>query len=255
MRSNHRPRSSLLPGSQRPSLLNLREFLDFFLPPICADCGISNIDVLCHRCHAALPWLETTQADQEGPRPLRSTHAAVAFSGRVRSWIHGFKYPAVGMTQTHPEALEVVKLLARTAAERARGRPPQYIVPVPTHRRRFLERGFNPTYRVALEMARYQGVRLETRTLLRVRNTPPQTGLDARTRVSNMLGAFSCSRQKFSPNDRVWLVDDVITTGATLVNAARALREAGVRDVVGVCLARTVYADSEISAFDRRRSL
>lgn len=158
------------------------------------------------------------------------------------------------MTQTHPDAIAVLKLLARAAAERARDQVPDYIVPVPIHRGRFRERGFNPTYRLALEMSRDQGVRLETQILLRVRNTLPQTGLDARTRMSNVAGAFSCQAENLSPHDRVWLVDDVITTGATLVNAARALRLAGARDIVGVCLARTLQSNSRTSEFSHRLS-
>ena len=243
MRIVVRSRSSTTPGSERSSTLTFQELLDFLIPPGCAACGVLCREVLCETCHAALPWLDASESGQAGPAPLQSTVAAVAFSGEVRNWIHRFKYPAKGISQTHPEAIAVVQLLARAAADRARDIPPSYVVPVPAHRRRFQRRGFNPTYRVALEIARHQGVRLETQLLARVRDTAPQAGLDRRTRLANMLGAFACPMRKLYPSDRVWLVDDVITTGATLANAARALQQAGIRDVVGICLARPCHPD------------
>ena len=72
--------------------------------------------------------------------------------------------------------------------------------------------------------------------LVRLRDTPSQTGLDAAARRRNVLGAM---RARHSAPERVWLVDDVITTGATLREAARALRAAGARRVVALAAART----------------
>jgi predicted amidophosphoribosyltransferase len=73
--------------------------------------------------------------------------------------------------------------------------------------------------------------------LRRVRDTPSQTGLDRRGRLGNVAGCFAPGRRL--PGPHVWLVDDVVTTGATLGEAARALRASGARSVAAVCLART----------------
>jgi len=72
-----------------------------------------------------------------------------------------------------------------------------------------------------------------------VRDTPSQTGLDRRARARNVAGAFRVRRGARIPS-RVWLVDDVVTTGATLREAARALRHAGARRIVAICVARTL---------------
>ena len=74
--------------------------------------------------------------------------------------------------------------------------------------------------------------------LVRTRDTPTQTGLDRRARARNVAGAFRATTASSLPG-RVWLVDDVVTTGATLFEAARALRRVGAGAVVGVCVART----------------
>jgi predicted amidophosphoribosyltransferase len=107
---------------------------------------------------------------------------------------------------------------------------------VPQHPRRLRARGFSPAREVARVVARAAGARLSARALLRTRDTPSQTGLARAARERNVRGAF---RARASVPPRVWLVDDVVTTGSTLAEAARALRGAGAREVVGVCVAWT----------------
>ncbi len=80
---------------------------------------------------------------------------------------------------------------------------------------------------------------MDTRALRRLRDTPSQTGLDRRERRRNVAGAFRCRRRVARV---VWLVDDVVTTGATLSECARVLRRSGARRVVGLCAARTPFA-------------
>ena len=138
-----------------------------------------------------------------------------------------------------PEAMAVVRMLARVAAHHARDLPPAHIVAIPAHRKRFRQRGFNPAYLLAREISLHQTVSLERRWLTRVRNTTPQYGLDTKHRISNVAHAFECRIRKTHERGRVWLVDDVVTTGATLNDAARALLQAGFEEVVGICLART----------------
>ena len=80
---------------------------------------------------------------------------------------------------------------------------------------------------------------MDTQTLRRLRDTPSQTGLNRRARQRNVAGAFRCNGRVARV---VWLVDDVVTTGATLSECARVLRRSGARRVVGLCAARTPFA-------------
>lgn len=114
--------------------------------------------------------------------------------------------------------------------------PPDCVVPVPLHRRRIAQRGFNPAVTLARELARTRGVPLAATALRRVRDTESQTGLGRAERRANVRAAF---RARPGLPARVWLVDDVVTTGATLEECARALRRAGARQVVALCAART----------------
>lgn len=114
---------------------------------------------------------------------------------------------------------------------------PQLIVPVPLHGSRLGQRGYNQALELARPLARATGIPVRDDLLRRVRATPAQTGLDARTRRRNLRDAFALVAPGGLP-DHVVLLDDVMTTGATLREAARVLRRAGVRRVDAWALAR-----------------
>jgi ComF family protein len=154
----------------------------------------------------------------------------------VASFVHRFKYPRPGILGLDPAPKALLRQLIAEAAARS---PllPELVVPVPLHRVRLRERGFNPAALLARPLARASRVGFDPLALIRVRNTPSQTGLDRQARRRNVAGAFRSRTQGFPPC--VWLVDDVVTTGATLEAAARALHHGGARCVIALCAART----------------
>lgn len=162
--------------------------------------------------------------------------AAVEFQQPVEGWIRRFKYPRPGLGGLDPAADALVRALALAAAARAPGPPPDLVVPVPSHPSRLRARGFNPASELAAAIAARARLRLGVRALERVRDTPTQTGQGRAARRRNLRGAF---RAGGPAPARIWLVDDVVTTGSTLAEAARALRRAGARSIVGICAART----------------
>ena len=171
--------------------------------------------------------------------PLDAAVSAVWLEPPVATWIHAFKYPARGIAGLAPGPLAAVRELGRRAALRAPGPAPDLVVPVPLHPRRLRERGFNPALAVARAAASAIGAPLDATALERLRDTPTQTGLDAASRRRNLRRAMR-ARRPLPP--RVWIADDVLTTGATAREAARALRAAGAREVVAVAVARTPLA-------------
>ena len=119
------------------------------------------------------------------------------------------------------------------------------VLPVPLHASRQRERGFNQAEVLARGLVRAlssrtagRGPRLETHCLRRTRPTPPQTGLSLRERRENVRGVFEVMRPQTLRGRVVVLVDDVMTTGATLSACARAVREAAPARIVALTLAR-----------------
>jgi ComF family protein len=197
--------------------------LDLLFPPLCQVCGAYGA-AFCPRCQAQAlaggppPGLEgldgcETVGIHEGP--LREAVLKLKFSGR----------------------LSLVEPLSRLLAEQVRPRLPEWsptgLVGVPVHWRRRLARGFNQSEILAASAGRALGVPVLGRTLARTGHRRPQVGLTGAERRENLRGAFRVERP-FPAGSRLLLVDDVRTTGATLLECARTLRAAGAGAVFGV---------------------
>ena len=224
-------------------------WLDLLLPPRCAGCGGTSVRRgLCAPCLRTLPSLTEPAA---APPGVDALVAAFAYRAEVETWMQRFKYPAPGLGGLDATPRAVAELLACESAARAPGPRPDLVVPVPLHPKRLRSRGFNPAGLLARAVARASEAPCDPVALRRLRDTPSQTGLDRRGRRRNVQGAFAARRPL--PR-RVWLVDDVATTGATLAACARALRGAGVRRVVAICAAATPLGDGATSSASAARS-
>lgn len=111
-------------------------------------------------------------------------------------------------------------------------------MPVPLHKQRYKERGFNQAALVAKELAKLKGIEFEKRALVKIKNTLPQTNLMAGPRASNVKGAFSIKHKEKIEGKTVMLVDDVYTTGSTLKECSLTLLAGGVKEVKAVTVAQ-----------------
>jgi ComF family protein len=153
---------------------------------------------------------------------VAATVAPLLYAAPVDRWQPRFKF--------HQD-LAAGRLLAGLLAEACAGSPrPQVVVPVPLHHARLRARGYDQALELARTVARTLRLPLGASLLVRRRATAPQSELDAAARRANLRGAFGVRPRSALPA-HVALVDDVMTTGATLHAAATALREAGVARV------------------------
>jgi ComF family protein len=132
-------------------------------------------------------------------------------------------------------------LLAELLATSLSKRPLQadLVIPVPLSVRRFRERGYNQSMLIARELGSLTSLPApQDGVLARIRDTPPQVGLSAADRLKNMRGAFACVDPSRVRGRRCALLDDVMTTGATLEACAETLRQAGAEKVFGLVVAR-----------------
>lgn len=168
------------------------------------------------------------------PAGLIEMRAAFRFSGSIRQSIHYLKY---GGEYARGPALGA--MLAEQVADHWRLLPPpDLIMPIPLFPRRQRQRGYNQSEILAKAVGEARDVEVAG-YLTRQLDTRPQVGLDASKRRQNVDGAFRCDASAGCLEDRhVLLVDDVITTGATMVSAARAVLDAGAFEVTCLALAR-----------------
>src|SRR5262245_4916506 len=204
--------------------------LELVLPPVCAGCGGGvSAPPLCSGCR-----LPAAGMLGPAPAPLAGWCAATLHVGAAAEWVRRFKYPARGLAGLDAAAEAVAFAAMRALAAEVPGGAPACVVPVPLHPRRLRARGFSPASLLARALAREVRAPFAPARLVRVRDTRSQTELSRAERRRNVAGAFAA---RAPAAGRLWLVDDVVTTGSTLAEAARALRRAGAREVVGVCLA------------------
>jgi len=205
----------------------------------CFLCRGAASAVLCAHCEAELPRLRPPRcprcalASPRGETCGRCLADAPHFDATVAALEYAFPADALVHALKFRGELALAPLLAGLLSERIDGKV-DFVVPVPLSRERLKERGYNQ----ALEIARHLGTRVEIDLCRRARDTAAQMGLPFEDRRRNVRGAFSCSTNVDGLS--IAVVDDVMTTGATLDEMARTLKGAGATRVVNWVLARTL---------------
>lgn len=213
------------------------------IPGVCGLCGgagqwdrcRAGLD-LCVHCEAALPVAfgsGSSSGSGAGPGlstpPVGATRIVAAFHYRppVDFMIRQLKF---GGDRSFARTLGLLLAEARLASE---GPMPELIVPVPLHCDRLRERGYNQALELAHFAGRRLGVRVRAQALLRTRATKAQSGLAAAERSGNVQGCFSADARETVQvgGKRIALVDDVLTTGSTALEAARCLKGAGAAEI------------------------
>ncbi|MFK7863686.1 MAG: ComF family protein [Pseudohongiellaceae bacterium] len=224
------PADCLLCGMATHSALNLCQACTHSLPRSnrpCLHCGIElEIDVeskTCGGCSRARPV-------------YNNCIPAFSYAAPVSKLIGQFKFNgdfAAGAALAH-------LLGSAFTAHYLTRKAPDLIIAVPLHRSRLQARGFNQSLEIAKVIHRMSGIPLAKHALARVKNTKPQTEIEgAKLRKRNLKGAFNYHQETpMTGNHHIALVDDVITTGATVSEAARALFLGGANQVDCFCVAR-----------------
>lgn len=237
---------SILPESWRIALQQRwQNTLSHLLPGSCLLCGAdSRHALLCPACQASLPVLPATCCPQCS---LPTTHGERC--GACLAHPPAFDRVSAGFAYDFPvdRLIQALKYGHQTAIAGHLGKALLHhldaddfdlIVPLPLHPQRLRERGFNQSVEIARGLARQLKRPLDTTSLTRTRPTPPQAHLPLKERQANVRGAFSCSRD-FSGR-RLLLVDDVMTTGATVNECSRILRLHGALTVHVAVVARAL---------------
>ena len=219
--------------------------LDLIYPPRCVLCGAGGA-MLCTSCEASLPrarrprcercWLPKAEAAPcrhclERPLALDAVRALYRYEEGPRRLVHALKY-------RDQSALASLMGQAMASLAREEGLAADLVVPVPLAGARARQRGYNQAALLAKAIASEIEAPI-VEALRRRRSAPPQAqSATAEARRRNVESAFAARRPELIAAKRVLLVDDVVTTGATLDACARVLRSAGAREVMAITFAR-----------------
>jgi ComF family protein len=206
--------------------------LAFLLPQRCPVCGepADPARLFCAACERSLPRLgvpvcarclsEEAPADACLRHPHDRVHAAFLYDEAVAALVHAIKFGSrPGLARAHAPAIAAVLP--------ARWRRPALVTAVPLHPTRRRERGYDQATALGEALADAVGAAFSGALLERVRATRAQSSLGPRERRRNVRGAFRVKHPGWVAGRRVLVVDDVLTTGATLAEAMGALRAAG----------------------------
>jgi ComF family protein len=237
-------------GVDRIIRAGVQHVLDFALPPRCAGCGaiVDEVHSFCPPCWTQVHFLgesgcatcgmplEATDAELCGgciaqPPRIQRTRSAVAYDDLSRSIALRLKYG---------RKVALARTMARYMAPLIRESEEPILVPVPLHRTRLWQRGFNQAALVANELAKATGYRSDPHLLRRLKRTPALKGMSLTQRRKVVAGAFKVNPAAELAGHTVVLIDDVLTTGSTANACAKALQQAGAGRVELVSWARVI---------------
>lgn len=245
----------------------LRQLFDLVLPPRCPSCRVivDGDDRFCSACYAALQFISAPLCaccgiplvHDGGPDTLcggclaeppnyATARAAFVYAGPARSVVLSFK---------HGDRQHLARLMAPHLLRASVGgiTADSLVVPVPLHRWRLWERGFNQAALMATQLARLSGAKTCLDAMQRVK--PSRKGpMDRAARRKNVAGAFRVRDKSVIAGRHILLIDDVMTSGATAAACARALKRAGATRVDVLTWARAVRVGDDVSGRNAGRS-
>lgn len=222
--------------------------LDWLFPQECVGCRVEGA-LLCESCAIKIPQVENDLClfcnrnfaiqgicdDCSSSTELDEIIAACKYKGTtIERAIHCFKFNFVEELAAPLANFLALKLrrlgyldIIKTAI----------LTPIPLHQKRFLERGFNQSDLLARALSRQVGGAVNSEILKRVKYTSQQAKLERVARLENIKEAFVCVDPRMVVGREVFLIDDVFTSGATMNEAARTLKNAGAKKVIGLVIA------------------
>ena len=218
---------------------------DLWLTQDCLLCGQDNTgDILCDACRETLPRLPAARCPccalpaPDGERCGRCLTHSPHYDRTLAVFAYGFPVDKLVQDFKYVHRLALARFFGRLLAELAENTVADLIIPLPLHRERLRDRGFNQALELARPVATARRLPLAAEACLRTRNTPAQAGLPWKERAKNIRGAFHCTHDL--SGQRILLVDDVMTTGSSLDECARTLKLHGATEVTLLIVARAL---------------
>ena len=231
----------------------IKEFLtDIFFPRFCLGCGKEGA-WLCQDCLSILEIRDIASCSvclrrvidfKVCPSCKNKTGLAGLFwalsyeKPLVKKIIHQYKYEPLIRELAQPLANIIISHLLLVEADKNNFLNDFVLVPLPLHAKRKKWRGFDQAQELSKEIGNYFDIPVLDNILTRQKETPPQAELGKEEREKNIKDAFLCKNKNLITGKKIFLVDDVYTTGATMQEATKILKSAGAKEIWGLVIAR-----------------
>lgn len=226
-------------------MFDFEQLVDAFLPSTCLLCKAPALSTegICLDCLNTLPWHSSATCIQCG---LAANHLHCGqcqkkspyFDKTIALFMYQFPIDRLLQSFKYQQSLHIGPLFANLFNQRILGKPYDRILPMPMHPERLKTRGYNQSLEIAKRVARFTNIPIDTKSCKRIKDTPPQAGLTLDARIRNIKNAFECHENL--TGQRVAIMDDVMTSGASMNELARTLKLAGAKQVDCYIVARTM---------------
>ncbi len=223
---------------------------DFISPRFCVSCNITLFTddyFICKKCYSKISLLQAHEIKSEFDRKFKNSNIVDGYSslflfeeeGPLQDLIHNLKY-----NQKFKIGLFLGEKLGKDKKDIITNWNVDFIIPIPLFHLRKVERGYNQATYIAKGLSRACKIKSNETSVKRVKNTLSQTKLSNDERKENMLGAFKVSNPKKIKGKNIIIIDDVITTGTTVIELAKVLKKHGANKVFSLSVATPPFLHS-----------
>lgn len=211
----------------------IETILNLIYPNVCGFCGDINKENICTECSKKIEKYKILRIEKSTNQYIEKQCFIYKYEGEIREAILKFKFQEEAylyrtfaeMILDNLEVCEYIKTF-------------DVIIPVPIHRKRRLERGYNQSELIANEISKQLRINIERNILIKIRNNPKQSTLKLEERKNNVKNAYEARENQKIKNRKILIIDDIFTTGNTVNECAKKLKEAGASKVSVLTIAR-----------------
>ncbi|MFR8103702.1 MAG: ComF family protein [Clostridia bacterium] len=211
------------------------KLLNSIYPPTCEICGKIGTEIICKKCETVIEGELESKLQEYSDKEFASHLYLFEYSGIIRKKLIQYKFK---------KEKQLAKLFAKIMLknERLSGFLKQHcdiIIPVPIHKKRQQKRGYNQSELILREYIRSnKEVCIETKALYKIKNTKPQSSLDKRMRTQNIENAYQVKNKEKIIGKNIALFDDIYTTGSTVEECSKVLKQAGAKTIYIITIAK-----------------
>lgn len=225
----------------------IKQFLlDLFFPKLCLGCHKEG-ELLCQDCYSTIEVFSFHSFQKI--EFLDDLYFACPYNQfLLKKIICQFKYFPFLKELSSPLATLIIHhfFLLEKSSDFLQGK---ILIPIPQSKKRNSWRGFNPSEEIAKNLANFWKLPLFCEVLVKIKETKPQVKLNEKEREENIKDAFLLKEKEKIKNKEIFLIDDVFTTGSTMKEAARVLKEGGAKKVIGIAVARAKIGEDKIESY------